>query len=100
MGVEVVIIVTGYFFRQLYTGFISRKKLQQTFKFRPNKIMKKQLSFALLTLNIFGLNILPVKAIETTNNTLEITEEASNSAIADGKWCVYIPGLQLICWDL
>ena len=72
--------------------------------------MKKHLSFALLTVNILGLNTLPVTAVESTSSISSInnskktaTEEATErdyQAIADGQWCVRIPAMGIFCWDL
>ena len=70
--------------------------------------MKKQLTFALLSISIFSLNILPAKSAETVKtvetveiDTVESTEESSDLSIAaDGTWCVYVPGLNLICLPL
>lgn len=62
--------------------------------------MKKRLSFVLLTLSIFSLNISSVKALNLTQ-TIEITTEKKDSnVINDGKWCVAIPYMGLFCWDL
>ncbi|WP_319421068.1 hypothetical protein [Pleurocapsa sp. FMAR1] len=61
--------------------------------------MKKQLSFALLTVSIFSLNILPVKAIGIAD--LEISDaQAEFGALANGQWCVEIPYMGVFCWDL
>ncbi len=61
--------------------------------------MKKQLSFALLSVSIFSLNILPAKAIDT--NDLEISNvQAESNAIANAQWCVEIPYMGVFCWDL
>ncbi len=61
--------------------------------------MKKQLSFALLTVSIFSLNILPAKAVDTNN--IEITDvQAESKVISDGQWCVELPFMGLFCWDL
>lgn len=50
--------------------------------------MKKQLSLALLTLNIFSFNVLPAKA------------EINNKAFSQGQWCVEVPWMGFICWEL
>ncbi len=55
--------------------------------------MKKQLSFALLTVSIFSLNVLPAKAINTID--LKISDAQANA-----QWCVEIPYMGVFCWDL
>ncbi len=61
--------------------------------------MKKQLSFALLTVSIFSLNVLPAKAIDTID--LKISDaQAKSIAIANAQWCVEIPYMGVFCWDL
>lgn len=65
--------------------------------------MKKQLSLALLTLNIFGLNALPARATEiqvsqTSINNTESIESKEYAFFTDGEWCVELPWMGLICW--
>ena len=65
--------------------------------------MKKQLSLALLTLNIFTLNILPAKAVDTLgSNSINSTEYNNNNESAfliDGsRWCVEVPWLLFVCF--
>lgn len=71
--------------------------------------MHKHLSFALLTISIFGLNALPTIAVESTYNTKDNLEKLSDreentdrdyQTIADGQWCVRIPAMGIFCWDL
>ena len=57
--------------------------------------MKKQLSLALLTLNIFSLNVLPAKAEINSNEIANI-----NNAFSQGQWCVEVPWMGFICWEL
>jgi|GEM_PF-2149808 len=65
--------------------------------------MKKQLSLALLTINILGLNVLPAKAANTQikqasiNNT-ESAKSNESALLTDGEWCVEVPWMGFVCW--
>ena len=59
--------------------------------------MKKQLSFLLLAINIFGFNILPAQAF---NNKLVSNQTNSESIITPGQWCFEMPWMGLFCFDL
>lgn len=63
--------------------------------------MKKQLSLAILTLSILGLNILPGQATISIVES-ERLEENQDEAIlvGDDQWCVELPWMGLFCWDL
>lgn len=60
--------------------------------------MKKQLSFALLTLSIVSLNILPAQAADkkTSANPLQ----NSSKVASENQWCVQVPWMGFFCWDL
>ena len=58
--------------------------------------MKKQLSYALLTISIISFNVLPAEAV---NDILKISQDQTE-AYAPGQWCVWFPWLGEICVDL
>ena len=65
--------------------------------------MKKQLSFALLTINLFTFNILPAKAVNTrSSNLIDYTEYKRSSEsvfLIDGSnWCITAPWLFSVCF--
>ena len=67
--------------------------------------MKQQLSFALLTISIFSLNLLPTKAVnahssQTVTNSTESGESINDkyTFFTDGEWCVEVPWMGFICW--
>lgn len=60
--------------------------------------MKKYLSFALLTISIFSLNILPAKA--ATKNSKSTKAHDHSHVISGGQWCLALPWLGLFCLDL
>ncbi len=57
--------------------------------------MKKQLSYALLTISIIGFNVLPAKAV---NDALEVSQSQSET-YSSGEWCVWFPHVGLVCYD-
>ena len=61
--------------------------------------MRKQLSFALITVSIFSLNVLPAKAFGTIN-LKNHNAQAKFTEVANGQWCVEIPYMGVFCWDL
>ncbi len=58
--------------------------------------MKKQLSYALLTISLISFNILPAKAV---NNAIEVGQ-SQEEAFNPGQWCVWVPWVGNLCWDL
>ena len=64
--------------------------------------MKKQLSFALLTLSILITNILPGQATtrivssNTESDLLQNEETIVNDN--DNEWCAELPWMGLLCW--
>jgi hypothetical protein len=58
--------------------------------------MKKQLSYALLSLSLVSFNIMPAKAVDDVLSINQTQAEVSSS----GQWCVYIPWWGEFCWDL
>lgn len=68
--------------------------------------MKKQLSFALLTLSIFSINILPGQAstmiIRSSTESVVLQDEQATIKDDDkgNKWCAELPWMGLLCWGL
>lgn len=56
--------------------------------------MKKQLSCALITIGLIGLNVVPAKAVNGVLATSQVKTTAS------GEWCVWFPWVGELCWDL
>lgn len=63
--------------------------------------MKKQLSLAILTLSILGLNILPGQATISSVESEPLEENQDEATlVGDAQWCVELPWMGLFCWDL
>ena len=59
-------------------------------------MMKKQLSYALLTISMLGFNILPVKAV----NDIVENSQSQVETYSPGQWCFWFPHVGEICWYL
>ena len=68
--------------------------------------MKKQLSFALLTISIFSINILPGQASTKviSSSTERVVVQGKEASIKDNdkgnEWCAELPWMGLLCWGL
>ena len=67
--------------------------------------MKKQLSFILLTVSIFSINVLPgqaaVRVISSNTQSNVLEDKQDKYALINGdKWCAELPWMGLLCWGL
>ncbi len=68
--------------------------------------MKKQLSFALLTLSIFSINILPGQAStqiissSTESDVLQDEQTIADDNEKGNEWCAELPWMGVLCWSL
>ncbi len=58
--------------------------------------MKKQLSYALLTISLIGFNILPA---QSANNIVEVNQ-SQEQAYDPSQFCVWFPHIGEVCFDL
>ncbi|MGF1539452.1 MAG: hypothetical protein ACFCU5_03210 [Pleurocapsa sp.] len=58
--------------------------------------MKKQLSYALLTLSLISINILPAKAVDDILKA----NQSQRQEYSSNQFCVWFPHIGEICFDL